>query len=189
MTATETHTLEQIEEAQASLERVDGWINSCDAKAGILFAVIGVLLTIMFTGDGVKALYNLATKIFTPKSFCTILYIIFLVLSIITLGYGFWELICTLTANTDIHNRSENMLETNSLIFFGSISSRNAYQTFHDEFTTCDKEAYLNDLLSQLYINSKIADKKYKKYNIGLKCSMGGFFSFIIIFLIGLYLY
>ena len=57
MTATETHTLEQIEEAQASLERVDGWINSCDAKAGILFAVIGVLLTIMFTGDGVKALY------------------------------------------------------------------------------------------------------------------------------------
>ena len=28
-------TEEQIEEAKASLDRINGWINSCDSKAGM----------------------------------------------------------------------------------------------------------------------------------------------------------
>ena len=40
---------EQIEEAKASLDRINAWINSCDSKAGIVLALVGVLLTIIFT--------------------------------------------------------------------------------------------------------------------------------------------
>lgn len=38
-------TEEQIEEAKASLDRINGWINSCDSKAGTVLALTGVLLT------------------------------------------------------------------------------------------------------------------------------------------------
>lgn len=38
---------EQIEEAKASLDRINAWINSCDSKAGIVLALVGVLLTII----------------------------------------------------------------------------------------------------------------------------------------------
>ena len=43
---------EQIEEAKASLDRINAWINSCDSKAGIVLVLVGVLLTIIFTNDG-----------------------------------------------------------------------------------------------------------------------------------------
>ena len=42
-------TEEQIEEAKASLDRINGWINGCDSKAGTVLALTGVLLTIIFT--------------------------------------------------------------------------------------------------------------------------------------------
>lgn len=51
-------TEEQIEEAKASLDRINGWINSCDSKAGTVLALTGVLLTIIFTNDGVAEMYN-----------------------------------------------------------------------------------------------------------------------------------
>ena len=69
---------EQIEEAKASLDRINAWINSCDSKAGIVLALVGVLLTIIFTNDGMAEMYNVLQNIMPPANFCTILYIGFL---------------------------------------------------------------------------------------------------------------
>ena len=81
-------TEKQIEEAKASLDRVNGWINSCDSKAGIVLSLTGVLLTIIFTNDGLIAMYKLLQNIILPVDFCTILYLIFLVISVLILCYG-----------------------------------------------------------------------------------------------------
>ena len=51
------------------------------------------------------------------------------------------------------------------------------------------KKEYLKDLLSQVYINSKIAHKKYLNYNTGVYLTIIGFISFVVIFLIGIYVY
>ena len=51
------------------------------------------------------------------------------------------------------------------------------------------KEEYLNDLLSQIYINSKIANEKHVNYNKGIKWTIIGFIALIVMFLIGIYLY
>lgn len=67
---------EQIEEAKASLDRINAWINSCDSKAGIVLALVGVLLTIIFTNDGMAEMYNVLQNIMPPANFCTILYTI-----------------------------------------------------------------------------------------------------------------
>ena len=75
-------TEEQIEEAKASLDRINGWINSCDSKAGTVLAMTGVLLTIIFTNDGVAEMYNVLQSIIPPANFCTVLYISFLYPSI-----------------------------------------------------------------------------------------------------------
>lgn len=62
-------TEEQIEEAKASLDRINGWINSCDSKAGTVLALTGVLLTIIFTNDGVAEMYNVLQSIIPPVNF------------------------------------------------------------------------------------------------------------------------
>ena len=69
-------TEEQIEEAKASLDRINGWINSCDSKAGTVLALTGVLLTIIFTNDGMAEMYKVLQNIFPPANFCTVIYIL-----------------------------------------------------------------------------------------------------------------
>ena len=76
-TNTDTFDIEeQIEEAKASLDRINGWINSCDSKAGTVLALIGVLLTIIFTNDGMAEMYNVLQYIIPPTNFCTYIYYI-----------------------------------------------------------------------------------------------------------------
>ena len=91
-------TEEQIEEAKASLDRINGWINSCDSKAGTVLALTGALLTIIFTNDGMAEMYKVLQNIFPPANFCTVIYIVFLGSSVFMLCYGIVRLILTLVA-------------------------------------------------------------------------------------------
>ena len=51
------------------------------------------------------------------------------------------------------------------------------------------EQELLDELISQIYINSDIASKKYNKYNKGVKWTIIGFGLFVVILLIGIYLY
>ena len=52
-----------------------------------------------------------------------------------------------------------------------------------------NKEKLLDDLVSQIYINSEIAVQKYARFNSGFKYTILGFFIFIFILIIGIYIY
>ena len=180
---------EQIEEAKASLDRINGWINSCDSKSGIVLALTGVLLTIIFTNDGMVEMYNVLQNIMPPANFCTVLYIGFLGTAAFMLCYGIARLIFTLVARINSNVYNEPGLITDSVLFFGKISDKASYQVFQNDVLNMTKEEYLNDLLSQIYINSKIANEKHVNYNKGIKWTIIGFIAFIVMFLIGIYLY
>lgn len=179
----------QIEEAKVSLERINSWINSCDSKAGTVLALVGVILTIIFTNDGIMAIKNLINQLLPPKSFCMVLYLFFLSSTLVGMIYGVIHLINVLIAKIDVTIFAEQEIQTNSILFFGSISNKNSYIDFKREVLNLNKQAYLNDLLSQIYINSKIAQKKYENYNKGIKWTILGFVIFIAFLLIGIYLY
>ena len=180
---------EQIEEAKASLDRINGWINSCDSKAGTVLALTGVLLTIIFTNDGLTAMYNVLQKSIPPVNFCTVLYLGLLGISALVLGYGMVRLVLTLVARIDSNVYKEPEMITDSVLFFGKISNRASYQIFQSDVLNMKKEDYLKDLISQIYINSKIANEKHVNYNKGIKWTIIGFIAFIVMFLIGIYLY
>ena len=178
---------EQIEEAKASLDRINAWINSCDSKAGIVLALVGVLLTIIFTNDGMAEMYNVLQNIMPPANFCTILYI--LGIDTFMLCDGIARLIFTLVARINSNVYNEPDLITDSVLFFGKISDKASYQVFQNDVLNMTKEEYLNDLLSQIYINSKIANEKHVNYNKGIKWTIIGFIALVVMFLIGIYLY
>ena len=123
-------TEEQIEEAKASLDRINGWINSCDSKAGAVLALTGVLLTIIFTNNGIAEMYNVLQNIIPPANFCTVLYIVFLGSSVFMLYYGIARLILSLVARIDPNIYQQPGLITDSVLFFGKISDRPSYQIF-----------------------------------------------------------
>lgn len=137
---------------------------------------------------GVAEMYNVLQSIIPPANFCTVLYIGFLGISVLTLCYGIAAINYNINARMMLTFTS-NRNVTDSILFFGKISDRASYQIFQNDILSIKKEDYLKDLLSQVYINSKIANEKYVNYNKGIKWTIIGFIAFIVMFLIGIFLY
>ena len=79
--------------------------------------------------------------------------------------------------------------DENSRIFFTGIRKNGDYNTYHQKFCAMNKEDILNDLIEQIYINADIASIKYATYNRGLRRTIVGFVFFVVLLLIGIYIY
>ncbi len=161
------------DELQFTLESINLWLNNCDQKAGMLLAVIGVAITILFTSDFVKLIRG---YIFTPFfEFCEgqgeflfswgrFSVFIFLVVVAVFLIITCYYLFKSIEANinyTKMYEENPGLVKK-SYIFFGSISGMK-YEDFKK-----DDINYDSDLKSQIYVNSKIATAKFQNYNEGL---------------------
>lgn len=177
----------KIELATQTLERNISFIVNCDNKSSIVLAFIGVILTIILTNDGLKGIFKIIKKCIEVKTFSNILYLLFLGISIYIMLYGIYNLGKVLIAK--VSQKADGLGERNSNIFFTGIQKNPSYQNYQLNFCSLTKEQLLDELLSQIYINSEIAIKKYSKFNTGFKNTVIGFVLFISILIIGRYIY
>ncbi len=94
-----------------------------------------------------------------------------------------------LKANTDYNIHLEEDLAKDSIIYFGTIKKHNKYKQYKNTVINIKNEEYLNDLLSQIYINSKIAYAKFENYNKGIQYIFIGTFVLTIILILGYSIY
>ncbi len=176
-----------IEKAQTKFEIVNQWITNCDTKSSILLAFYGVLLTLVFTSELTKMISNtfaMETSLknigfLEIKNFISLFSILaFIVFSILCLLFVYNTLKARI--NDEIYSQQE--LNTNSNIFFLKISSK-SYKDFKDASNSETSEDFLNDLNSQIFINSNIATEKFKAYNKSLLFGFLGLLSIVIYFL------
>lgn len=179
--------MEKLDNSTKKLELINHWISNCDTKSSFILTFYGVVLTIIFTSNTgsemISALSFSKAEIVNCESFgyfiLLVVTICFLITSIIT----FSQIYLTLKGRIDSKTYQQAGLKTDSNIFFSSIASK-SFQTFESESNNGDEATYLNDLNSQIYINSKIVDKKFKHYNKSLFwmfISLGIFILYIII--------
>lgn len=173
----------KINNAITTLERNITFVTNCDNKTSIVLTSVGVLLTIILTNEGLNSIFNIIKTCISQKTFCNILYLVCFAVSIGILMFGFYNLCGVLIA------RTENSNNTKSKIFFSGIIENGNNNVYREKFIAMTQEEYLDEIISEIYINSKIATIKYHKYNTGFKCTIWGFITFIILFLIGIYLY
>ena len=166
-------TRKDKEDLKHTYDTVNSWLNNCDQKAGILLAVVGVVITVLVTSDFLK---NLRMYIFGPFvkywteeteldfSWSRFTVFVLLVIAVGMLITSCYYLFKAIWANTDYDKmREENPnLVRKSFVFWGTISGMT-----YDDFKR-DNVNYENDLKSQIYVNSKIAMAKFKNYNEGL---------------------
>ena len=171
---TPTETMEkETSELQFTLESVNSWLNNCDQKAGILLTVVGVAITVILTSDFMK---YLRSYIFAPfMQFCSensdlsFSWSRFTVFVLLTIAVALLVTSCiylfrAISANIDygkMYQENPSLVKT-SYIFFGTIS-----QMKYDDFKKGGVE-FEEDLKSQIYVNSRIATRKFKNYNEGL---------------------
>ena len=179
----------KIDIATQTLERNIGFINSCDTKTSIVLTSIGVLLTIILTNDGLSAIFGIISSCGSGKTFCDILYLGGFLVSVGMLVIGMWKLVSVLIAKIEPSKKDSNPTTGPSLIFFGGILKVGDRAVYRNKFFAMTDREYLDDLITEIYINAEIASQKYRRYNQGLKLSVWGLVLFILMFLAGMHIY
>lgn len=179
----------KIDIATQTLERNIGFINSCDSKTSIVLTMIGVLLTLILTNDGLTAISHIISHSVFGNTFCDILYFIVWLASVGMLVMGIWNLVSVLIAKTKPSTKNSNPTTSSSMIFFGGILKVGDRTVYHNKFLTMTDQELLDDLIAEIYTNAEIATQKYRRYNQGLKLTVWGFVLFILMFLAGMHIY
>lgn len=172
----------KIEIATQTLDRNVGFIESCDKKTSIVLTAFGALLALILANNGLNEIFDIVKSCVTVKSCCSMLYLFCFLGAILVMALGMFKLGSVLIAQTS--ERSIGRRDDNSCIFFSGIRNGGDYDTYRQRFCSMEKEDLLNDLIEQIYAD--IASVKYAKYNLGLKCLVGGFAFFVVILLIGI---
>ncbi len=177
----------KIDIATQTLDRNIGFVANCDNKTSIVLATFGVLLAIILTNEGLNEICNIIKTCIEAKNFCSTLYLVGFACTILVMLWGMFNLGSVLVAKTS--EKAIGRKNENSRIFFAGIRKSGDYKTYNQRFYAMSNEDLLDDLIEQIYINSDIAHVKYAAYNQGLRLTIIGFILFVVLLLIGIYIY
>lgn len=157
------------EERFKELERVDLWINNADTKISYLLAFLGIIATIIFTSESViqkiRICFENLLKL-NGQDIVNILSLIVIVLSIHLLIFIVKCIYYLLKASNAKVNISD--INNSSTLFFGSIAT-NSIGQFKEKIKKQTEEELEEDIIEQIFINSKICNEKMKNYNKAIK--------------------
>ena len=159
---------EKIKDGKDVLDNIKEWINNVDIKISILIAFMVVVLGYIFI-DSESVIINkiIANIVNGSITFIKIIKGGLIIALYISTICSIVKLITALKAKIDIEKYKQQGLTINSLMFYGSISKME-YDEFMNKSKKQNDESKLNDIYSQIYINSKICNKKFENYNLGL---------------------
>lgn len=179
--------MENIDKSVKKLELINQWISNCDTKSSFILTFYGVVLTIIFTsnigGEMISCFSFNKAKEINCESFRNFILLLTAIGFFITSVITFYQIYSTLKGRIDQKVYQQNGLNTNSNIYFGSIALK-TFENFESESNNEDETKFINDINSQVYINSKIVDQKFKHYNKSLFwmfISLGLFTIYIIV--------
>ena len=173
----------KIDIASQVLERNIRFVNSCDNKTSIILTAIGVLLTLIVTNEGLYEIVETIKKCVETINVYRTIYLVIFVLAVVIMAIGIFNLGRVLVAKTS--EKVKGLNSGYSRIFFSGITRNEDYEEYRKSFCAMGQEELLDELLEQVYINARIANDKYSKYNQGFKQVVIGFILFIIVLVIG----
>lgn len=180
------------EDAYKTLERTIAFNNTCDSKATTILTVYGVLITVSLTSDGVTTIKTILKTSSSNLQIRNIIYLLILGASLLGFVIGTVYIMLVLLSKTNCEEYSQDGLDLNSIIYFGNIadSEKNInYLDYKKKVMQRTEDEMLNDIISQIYLNSKICNRKYKNYKKGFLISIISLFVFIMIWIIGYVVY
>ena len=173
------------DELNQILERTIGWINNCDTKTSIILSGLGVLYGIFLATDYLGKSISLVKWMIDNLSFGSVVYLIFISISVLLMlvGVAFFTLV--LLSRTNISEFRNQKVNSVSLLFFDSISSFSTVKDYKNKIENCDGKLFIDDLISQIYVCSIICKSKFDYYKRGLLFSLFGVVMYCILNFIG----
>ena len=178
------------EEALKTLERINTWIGNCDTKVSFALAFAGILIGGFFASSIITgSLKKFIDNLFDIGSFIQrgdpqfpiiVLAFVILVAFVIFIGISIVSLFHAIKGKTDSSVFHQEGIPKESNLHFGAIQNK-SFLDFKKSFHQQTEESLLNDLLSQVHINSSICNQKFKSYNKGVKYLVFSTISFILV--------
>lgn len=147
---------------QSTLDRIIGFVNSCDIKSSIVLGIFGIVLSGLLSKDILVSLYNVLSFAYKSMSFLSVLYMLIFIFSSLSIICGLYYLISAISAKISPSKKD-------SKIYFVDIAMNLDETKYKEKLKPLRESALVDDLISQVYINSKICTRKYRRYNLGLK--------------------
>ncbi|MFN6832095.1 DUF5706 domain-containing protein [Enterococcus hirae] len=164
------------------LDRILEWIRACDTKASILLATMGIIMTVFSTEFFLTKLKSILKYNLNEIDFSKILYLIFVVVFFGLFLVGIFFLVLEL--NPALISKKNNNENIESTYYFEAIAKKEL-STLKEEIKQLAYEKEIDDIITQLHINSKICTKKYRYTKIGIFCSLTGTFGILLLFIVG----
>lgn len=169
-----------------TLERINLWIGNCDTKTSIAIGAIGVIFAVLLSKDYVVKFKSIITYMIKNIDILPFLFLTVFSISIIFICLGCYFLFRALVPRTDTNLYKEPGLELDSLIYFSTISYSKTYEDYSCKIEKASESILRNDIISQIFICSKICDGKFKSYKKGIILVLIGFIIFICLMIVGI---
>lgn len=168
------------------LDRQLDWIKSCDTKASIVLAMVGIFLTLFLSEQSLVMIKRILTESIFSINFSNVLYLTFFICSWSLFIYGALSLVKVLVPQNKKVLDGEG-LHQESLYYFETISA-NSFNEFKQRVQSQNEDEEVEDILSQIYVNAQICTLKYKYFSRGIKLTFIGMASTVAVYLIGVLL-
>ena len=159
-----TDTYRKTDIALKLYESTQSLIRFADTKINVLSFVNGIATSFVITNF--QQLYSISI-------FSKFIIVIFFLTFILFVYY----LLNTILPRSDKSTSSVG----SQIVFFGHIAGRKTAEDFIRDFNNTDSEAFLDDLLQQMYASAKIASIKFNNYKKGLITLQFQIFFFFIL--------
>ena len=170
------------EELNAILDRTIGFVENCDTKASIVLALFGVILTVICASNITNSIGDIADKVKENVNSGGCLYILCVIVAAIIMMISIIELLLVIGAKID-------KTGLDSKIYFRDISENVNCCTYGSKIKELSEDSYIDDIITQIYINSQICTKKYERYNLAIIFGTVGTIMFAILYFIGIFMY
>ena len=167
-----------VADARDTLDRIIAFVCNCDTKASVVLGVVGIILTIIITDSTISKFISMIKEASNSGTLVSVSFLTLLVIVVGVLAFGTLKLVSVLIAKISPSKH-------NSKIYFADIASNKDSYIYEEKVLNQSERDVLDDLIAQIYINSTICNKKFKRYNLGLKCILISAGLFILMFIIG----
>lgn len=179
--------MEKIDKGIKKLELVNQWISNVDTKSSFVLTFYGVIITIIFSSEVGNKMVEVFTYEKATEINCMSIWLFFKMLIVVTFfitaSIAFYNLYQTLKGRINPKIYQQQGLNTDSNLFFGTIASK-TYLDFETQTNSENDDTFLQDLNSQIFINSNIADSKFKHYNRSIIWVICSFIIFVLFMMI-----
>lgn len=170
------------------LDRHLDWIKSCDTKASIVIAGVGIFLSIFTSDHSIGMLNQILSRSIQNINFSNFLYLgLFLFFwGIFVRGSYFLIRVLVPTMKKEVSLFGQDIYH-DSLYYFESAEDKK-YVEFKEKILKESSEDEIEDLISQIYINAKICSTKFKFYQKGIRYTFIGVAGILTMYVVGIIL-